>query len=674
MGPKLRYFLSAIAGSLLVSLLANAQELSDSQRQSRDALITQARLLSDAAAIEVRDKDSWEPNREKRLMEMRDMLGLLPWPARTPLNVQATGAIDRERYTIEKIAFESLPKIYVTANLYLPKNRSGTVPAIIYVCGHAYSPHGAKTKYQRHGISLAKNGYAALVLDPIQIAETFGLHHGVYNQEMYEWYARGYSPAGVETWNAIRAIDYLETRSEINANKIGMTGRSGGAAMTWFTAAVDSRVKVAVPVMGISSYAANVAADTQRHHCDCMFVVNAFRHDMMHQGALVSPRPLMMMHGRLDPLFPVPGYEAFAREIGSLYKSYDRLGNFVNIVVETGHTDSDFLREQAIHWFDRHLMNIPKRKLNLEYTDEPAESLAVFEGSPPFDALNYQVHETFIQTPQFPAPKSLADWKEQRSSLMQALRSEAFGAFPLTSAPLEIGPFPDATPWRPAELTIESEPGVKIRALLYGTDKTSAKHPAMVYVASDGEDIASLTTMFRPSRGAPPFFRLAVYPRGVGESGWNKTFWKGALRNAMHTGQTIDSLRLWDVLRAVEYLRAHPSIDPNRITVAGSNAAGIIALYAALLDEKIEQVLLLNPPDSHIEGPLFLNVLRHLDIPTAAAMLAPRRLNFYSRMPSAFSPVRDIYSLYGKLDCLFTTMDISNILEGKYHHNYSSGL
>ncbi|MCL4853128.1 MAG: acetylxylan esterase, partial [Bryobacteraceae bacterium] len=181
--------------------------------------------------------------------------------------------LDKGSYVIENIAFESVPKFYVTANLYLPKNRPGKAPAVIYVCGHAMEPHGSKAAYQRHGISLAKNGYAAMIIDPIQIAEAFGVHHGIHSQEMYDWYSRGYTPAGVEVWNAMRAIDYLETRPEIDADRIGMTGRSGGAAMTWFTAAVDPRVKVAAPVMGISTYAANVRLNTQRGHCDCMFTI-----------------------------------------------------------------------------------------------------------------------------------------------------------------------------------------------------------------------------------------------------------------------------------------------------------------------------------------------------------------------------------------------------------------
>jgi len=172
--------------------------------------------VTDLAAREIASREPWERLREQRRQEMLDMLGLDPLPERTPLNVQITGKIDQPEYTIEKIAFESLPKVYVTANLYIPKNREGKLPAVIYVCGHAYSPYGSKTVYQRHPITLAKHGYVAMILDPIQIAETFGLHHGVYNNEMYDWYTRGYTPAGVECWNGIRGIDYLLTRAEVD--------------------------------------------------------------------------------------------------------------------------------------------------------------------------------------------------------------------------------------------------------------------------------------------------------------------------------------------------------------------------------------------------------------------------------------------------------------------------
>lgn len=110
-------------------------------------------------AREITDRATWEKVRDEKREELRDVLGQLPWPARTPLNVKITGKIDRADLVIEKIAFESMPKFYVAGNLYIPKNRKGPVPGVINVCGHADSPYGAKTQYQRHGISFANNGY-----------------------------------------------------------------------------------------------------------------------------------------------------------------------------------------------------------------------------------------------------------------------------------------------------------------------------------------------------------------------------------------------------------------------------------------------------------------------------------------------------------------------------------
>jgi len=164
-----------------------------------------------------------------------------------------------------------------------------------------------------------------------------------------------------------------------------------------------------------------------------------------------------------------------------------------------------------------------------------------------------------------------------------------------------------------------------------------------------------------------------VYPRGVSETPWDKTFWKDTLRNAMHIGQTVDSLRLSDVLRAARSLREQSGVDPKRIMVAGKGISGALGLYAAILDPEIEQVTLIDPPVSHSTGPIFLNILRYTDLPEAAALIAPRRLNFYSHMPDAYAHTRSIFGLYGKADHVFVTMDLHSVLEGRYDHNFSSG-
>ena len=629
-------------------------------------LETQARQITDSAIAEIDSRSTWEPLREQRTREMREMLGLLPFPQKTPLNIQITGTIDRPEYVIEKIAFESLPKVYVTANLYIPKDRPGPLPTVIYVCGHAINPYGAKTAYQRHGATLAKHGYVAMIIDPIQISETVGLHHGILNQEMYDWYSTGYTPAGVEVWNVIRALDYLETRPEVDPERFGITGRSGGAAMSWFSAAIEPRLKVVVPSMGISTYAANLTHNTQQYHCDCMFTINSRRHDMIHQGALIAPRPLFMVHGREDRLFPVPGFTEFEREVGELYESYGDRERFKNLVVEGKHSDSDQQRTEALKFFDQWLRKIPAREIDLTFEEVPAPELTVFGGAPPEDAQNYRVHEFFIPEPK-PADYSELDaWKARRTELLNALKNDVFAHFPEEAVAPELRPVDDS-PAGAEAIEFDSEPGVTINALLRTPDEATG--PALLWVASDGEDWDSTRDTLRQINRVNAL--MVVYPRGIGLIPWTKKLWKEALRNSMHTGRTPDSMRLWDVLQAARTLRSKTD---KPIAIGGAGTSAGLALYAAILDESIERTILVNPPTTHHDAPIFLNILRHTDLPEAAALLAPRPISFYGKVPEPYRWTQSIYRLYGAERDAAVTMSIEAALNGRSGHGFSSGL
>ncbi len=634
-----------------------------SQEQVTKYLEVEARRLTDRARREMASREAWETVRQERLGEMRDMLGLDPFPARTPLNARVTGIIDRGEYTIEKLAFESLPKVYVTANLYIPKAAEAPLPAVIYVCGHAFSEHGNKTAYQRHPVTLARHGYVALILDSIQIAETFALHHGILNNEMYDWYSRGYTPAGVEVWNVIRALDYLETRPEVDKERFGITGRSGGAAMSWFAGAVEPRLKVIVPIMGNSTYAANVAANTQRLHCDCMFAVNFHRHDLMHQGALIAPRPLLMAHGRRDALFPVPGYQEFEETVAGLYQTYGAAERFENLVVDSGHRDSDYLRIEAVKWFDRWLKRIPEREIDSSVDELPAAELSVFGGAPPADALNYRVHEIFARGAISSSPDG---WGERKSELEMLLKEKVFP----DSAQVFSKPVfrVEAEEDEVQSLLVESEPGIEIEAVFHGTEEPS--RPALLYVASDAEDLRSVRDTLRQVVGRNAV--LIVYPRGVGEVPWEKKFWKDTLRNAMHLGRTVDSMRLRDVVAAVGVLSELAPGSP--ITSAGNGVSGVLALYAAVLRLDVEQVILIDPPESPRGGPIFLNLGRHTRPAEVAALLAPRRLTFYGHIPDAYRWTVAAFEKLGQADKVTLSMSLEASLNNRPGHAFPSGL
>ena len=630
-----------------------------------------AREITDRAKSEAATREAWEAVRDQRRSELKEMLGLKGDRPKTALNARITGKINREGYIVERIAFESMPKVYVTANLYLPTDRDGPVPGVIYVCGHAYSPHGAKTSYQRHGHTLARHGYAAFVIDPIQIAETAALHHGVLNQEMYEWYTRAYSPAGLEVWNVIRALDYLETRPEIDSGRFAITGRSGGAAMSWFSASVEPRIKVVVPIMGIATYAVTVPDNTQQRHCDCMYPVNFRSHDLMHLGSLIAPRPLLTAHGRLDPLFPVAGYEEFSAAMATLYASYGIPDQFRNVVVQTGHEDSDLLRAEAVKWLDRWLMEREEREVDTSYEEIDPADLAVFGGAPPEDAENYRAHEFFIPDAE---PVSWADagsWNRSREHLLGTLRDTVLQALPDDGSPTgERQGLLDSPPGYEA-VAFDYDEGVEVQALLRIPKDPDG--PALLHVASPGEDPEAVRLLLRNlSRfGNNPV--MVMYPPGTGAHVWAKSDWKMLLRNAMHTGRTVDSIRIGCVLAAVKVLRNRAGTE-RRIAASGIGQAAGWVLYAAALDESIEHAILVRAPDSHLEGPVLLGALRHADIPDIAALLAPRHLTFYGGMPEAFARTKQIYEGLGVGSRVSVSMSIGAALNGRFDHGFSIGL
>ena len=230
------------------------------------------------------------------------MLGLDPLPARTALNARITGEFQREGYRVQNIVFESQPGLYVTGNLYLPRPAAAGAkfPAIVYVSGHSPGPGGAKVEYQQHGIWLARHGFVAFLLDTIEFGEIPGIHHGIHDLAMWHWLSLGYTPAGVEVWNAIRALDYLETRNEADTTKAAITGISGGGAITWFTAAADDRFQVAAPVLATWAVGPHVAGDVVRENCDCIYFWNSYQLDLPIVGALIAPRPLKIMNASKD--------------------------------------------------------------------------------------------------------------------------------------------------------------------------------------------------------------------------------------------------------------------------------------------------------------------------------------------------------------------------------------
>ena len=604
-------------------------------------LAREGQRLGEEADRRISTRAKVDSERERLRREFRFMIGLEPLPPRTPLHVTHVRTVERDEYTVEVLHFQSMPKFYVTANIYKPKNANGRLPAVIWGPGHSPYFAGAKALRQNYAIPWVRAGYLCMVIDPIQVAETFAVHRGTAAWRMWDWYARGYSPIGVEVWNAMRAVDYLATRPDVDATKLTVNGVSGGGHLSWMLGAADERIAVVQPVAGTADVPTHVADNLQRMHCDCAYFINTYRHDWPTLAALMAPRPLLLHCSTEDAYYPRAGYHAVTRRTARIYELFgaaDKTGLFE---VPGRHAYTQAQREKAVEWSDRWLLDKESTVRERPFEEIPGEQLAAFGADLPTDDVNRRIHEIFIPVAEEVPIRSQAEWKSRRAEVLGQLESVTFRNLPRPF--VAAGAPPEGT----RRFALETEPGILVGM---SNDRVTkdAKRPALLCIASPGDTLDSVARFARayPWRSSVRSLNI-VWPRGFGATSWDSTTEWRFRRTAMLLGRTLDDMRLFDVLCALEQVTTRPDFDGTNLTVVGSGVEGILGAYAALFDPRVTRVVLRSPPSSHKTGPIFLNVLRYTDIPQTLALLAPRELVFLTDEGDRFAYARDIYKLYG---------------------------
>jgi dienelactone hydrolase len=598
-----------------------------------DHLKRVAREISDRSLADVKGLEDWKAKRPALRRELLYMLGLDPLPERSPLRAEITGTLDRPDYRIEKIVFQSLPGLYVTGNFYLPKKAAAApLPAVLYVCGHSPHPLGAKTGYQDRASWFAERGTPCLILDTLEFGEVAGVHHGLHDLNLFSWLSRGYTPAGLEVWNAMRAVDYLESRPEIDKTRIGMTGISGGGSTTWFTAAVDERIAAAAPVCSTYTFGSQAEHWVAAGQCDCIYFHNTYLLDFPVVAALIAPRPLLICSGRRDGDFPPDGYHEVFRRGKKIFDLHGAGERIKEVDDDCGHSDIPLFRMEARKWMNVWLKAGPA-ELDVEPLPkeprETPEALACLT-SLPADALNYRIQDVFVAS-------------ARSSELVKDLRDKVFRWFPREAIPFETKVGRDGGGWAARyadykEVEFDTERGVPIRARLLKPRKASKDTPLLIYVKRPGDSIYALDhDELLPLLGRCTV--LILNPR-LTEHPMTPRDYADVERSASWIGRTVASMRVWDILRAVEWIVSEEKLAAASISVYGKGEAGVLGLYAGLLDPRIGRVLLHDPPASHADGPALLNVLRITDIPDVAAAFAPRPLVFVGRIPGGFAGQR----------------------------------
>jgi dienelactone hydrolase len=648
--------LFGIASAWFLVHSASADEPPGGQRMIENYLKTEAARLDAKFLDGVETKEDWERLRPKLHEQYLESLGLWPMPERTPLKAAVTGKVERdEGFVIENLHFQSRPHLYVTGNLYRPKEiKPGEkLPTVLYVCGHSgRGRDGNKTAFQHHGMWFATHGYVCLIIDSLQLGEIGAIHHGTYKYDRWWWQARGYTPAAVECWNGIRAIDYLQSRPEVDGEKIAVTGISGGGAATFWIAAADERVKVAVPVSGMSDLEDYVGGKVVNGHCDCMFMINTFGWPWTNIAALIAPRPMLFENSGHDTIFPMTGNDRIRARLEKLYGLFTKKpADLFDIgVTPGGHDDNRELRLMAYQFINKHLKGDKSSVTEPPLEPEKGENLRAFPGALPSDEINTTIDESFVPLANTKLPRDTTEFHAWRERTIQELRRLSFAGHPRghhTDPGLgwKLGGAEPAKGWlatdlEPAEL---EEPWRSIRmACVWNYHPAKGDSPTCwIVVLGPDESLDATPDWAKKVVGEDAVLLLA--PRGCGPLRWEDKPPSYIQRSLALLGETVDSGRVADVAAFAEY--THNVASNTNWKITGRGQSGIIAAYGAALapDHCLSEIVVVDPPTTHRDGPILLNVLRTVDIPEALGLLAPRSLTVQTDRPAAFASTRAIY-------------------------------
>jgi dienelactone hydrolase len=621
--------------------------------------------IADRPLVGIDSAETWKQRRPELQRQLLEMLGLWPSPPKSPLRARVEGVVERPDFVIEKVLYQSMPGLYVTGNLYRPKKVEKRLPAILYVCGHGKVEkdgiiYGCKAHYQHHAAWYAANGYVCLVVDTLQLGELPGLHHGTHRFGMWWWQSRGYTPAGVEAWNGIRAIDYLVSRPEVDATRIGLTGRSGGGATSWYVAAIDDRVAAAAPVAGITDMTDHVVDGVVQGHCDCMYFTNTYRWDFGTAAALIAPRPLLVENTDHDPIFPEDGVRRIYRQLETVYGWYGARERLGLVIGHGGHIDSEEVRHPSFAFMNRWLKGETGSVVEPDRRS-PIELLKVLKpGHAPSDIRNDAIHETFIAKATLPpVPTSAGAWSALRATWLDDVRRRVFGGWPGEDAvvPLDLKPAGDhgLKGARLRAFDFNAQRGVRLRLwLLTVVDPKPQAVVLNVLGEAEWPRLAKLLEVSNPASSTVPRPLQAalaggkalawVAPRGIGPTAWPAGKDTHIRRRFALLGQTLDGMRVWDARRALAALREVPGLEePARtVTLAGSGQAAPVALWAAVFEPAVAGVELTELPATLREGPAFLNLERILEVPQAVALLHPRPVSLLASPSGAWDWARGL--------------------------------
>jgi cephalosporin-C deacetylase-like acetyl esterase len=503
----------------------------------------------------------------------------------------------------------------VTANLYLPRV-SGRRPAVLVPCGHSETGKAAET-YQRVCIGLASKGYVVLIYDPIGQGERqlywnpttkasdMGGNTAQHSYAGNQWLLIGGNVAQVMVWDSIRAVDYLLSRPEVDGERIGMAGNSGGGTNTAYTVPLDERIKVAATCCYITTLEWRRRSWTTGDGEQNLLGQLPEGIDHADLLRLMAPRPVLVGSAALD-FFPLEGARESVAIASQLYTALDAPDRIAHVVADAPHGYSATLRRATFAWMNRWL---GVTDADDSEPDVPIESDADLQCTPDGQVAllgSADSHTLIARRLSATAQTSSRSVKES----VVALTGYVSPGERAIGRPAETRLFRHEGARRLERLAVWPEPEVAVPGLVASWRGATGPGQAILWLDEDGAEAAAMRPVFRAllnRQGETGAVIAAVDVRGVGETAPRPTGraqpWMSAesflAYESIVVGQPLPGQRMRDAACALDALLARQDVDTSKgVVVIGWGAAGLLALHLGAVDERVQRVVAVETPAS----------------------------------------------------------------------------
>ena len=571
--------------------------------------------IRDREVAKLKTKSDWMKRQDMVQNKLMELVG--PFPKKTPLNPRITGTIKKKGYRIDKIVFEAMPGYFVTGCLYVPDGNNRSAPAILNVIGH--NQEGFRNPlYQVINHNLAKKGMIVFAIDPPGQGE----HVQYFDPEInyssigysviehcyfgYQCFLSGSSAARYFIWEGIRAIDYLVSRKDVDPEKIGVTGFSGGGTVTTYISAFDERVKISIPCSWSTTN--RRLMETKGIQDPDAFFAHGLAKGITVEDLLQvrAPKPTLLTFTSRDEYLALQGAREAYSETKAAYKAMGMEDDLEMVEDDSKHWLTPKIRLAMYKFFIKHF------DLSGDAAEEEAETLSEkelqvtptgqistsFGGDMIFD-VNKRETVKLIEN----LERSRKDTDKHLSEVK--VKAKAISGF-IAPSRAEAAPFLNGRYQRDGytvgKYAIMGEGDYAIPMLLFVPDDNGKKRPGLVYLDPNGKVAEAKPGGEIEKLVRKGYVVAATDVAGIGETKNTVANGQGtadAGNTAVLIGRSVVGIRAGDIIRVVDLLKKRSDIDTTKIGAIGFSEMCIPLVHAAAFDHSINNITLIGSPISY---------------------------------------------------------------------------